>query len=252
MNMWSTRRKIFYISGALVIALILITIPTLFFLHKTPTCFDGVQNGAETGTDCGGACQLICSAETVNPTILWSRAFKVAESVYSAVAYIENPNINSEAWATYVFKLYDANNVIIATQENSTLIPKNKVIAIFEPNINTQGKIPARITFEFTNTLAWNRNDETPPNLLVTQKVLTGEIEKPRIDAIVRNNSLVPVNRIEVVAIVYDNKENAIAASRTFVDSLARDASAHVTFTWPLPFVNPSVVEIIPRVVPAI
>jgi len=252
MNMWSTRRKIIYISGALAVVLVVATIPTLFFLYKAPNCFDGKRNGGETGIDCGGACQLLCSADTVEPTILWSRAFKVTDTVYSALAYIENPNINSEAQASYVFKLYDGNNALIGTRQNTTMIPKNKVLAIFEPNISTQGRTPVRVTFEFMDALVWTRNEAVSPSLSVVQKVLTGESDKPRIDAVIKNNSLASVGIIEVVAVVYDTNQNAIAASRTFVDRLEKDASANVTFTWPLPFINPSVIEIIPRVVSAV
>ncbi len=236
MNPWSAHRKLMYISIAIIVLLVIVIIPTIFLLHKTPTCSDSVQNGDETGVDCGGSCQYLCSSEAVAPTVLWSRAFKVVDGIYSAVAYIENQNINSETWAPYTFKLYDASNSLIGSREGTTYIQKNKVIAVFEPNINTQGKIPARVAFEFSKKLDWNRNAGIPQNLVITQKVLSDEKNKPRIDATVENKSLQTAENIELVAIVYDNKENAIAASRTFVDSLPKDQSSHVAFTWPQPF----------------
>lgn len=292
MNPWSTRRKIIYLSAAIGILLIFVAVPVFYFLYQAPTCFDGKKNGNETGIDCGGSCQILCSFEGLDPIVLWSRAFKVVGDssdggVYSAVAYIQNPNINTDALAAYVFKLYDSNNILIGARENATIIPKNKVLAIFEPNIDAQFKIPARVTFEFTQKPVWRKNLQISPELVVTQKILSGETNSPRIDATIENKSTESVERIEIVAIVYDDNENAVAASRTFVDKLDKDQSARVAFTWPLPFPvtqkicpdsaitgvtgapatstpinfatstprfcasSPSVVEIIPRVIPA-
>ena len=214
----------------------MVTVPTIFLLNKEPNCFDNVQNGDEAGVDCGGSCQFLCSFEAVDPTVIWSRAFKITDGVYSVAAYIENQNINSETWAPYVFKLYDSANSLIGEREGKIYIQKNKVIAVFEPNINTGGRIPNRVSFEFTQKLNWNRNTKVYPNLLVTQKVLSGENLRPRIDAIVQNTSLDTAENIELVAIVYDNKENAIAVSRTFIDSLSKDQLSHISFTWPQPF----------------
>ncbi|HLP43710.1 MAG TPA: vWA domain-containing protein [Candidatus Nanoarchaeia archaeon] len=236
MNPWSFRRKLIYLSLTIIVLLVIVIIPTIFLIHEEPTCSDAKQNGDETGVDCGGSCELLCSFEAVNPTVLWSRAFRVTEDVYSAVAYIENQNSNSETWAPYTFRLYDAANSLIGSREGRTYIQKNKVIAVFEPNINTEGKIPARVSFEFSGKLEWQRNFDVVPNLAITQKDLTGENTKPRIDATIENKSLETAENIELVAIVYDNKENAIAASRTFVDSLSKDQAIHVAFTWPQPF----------------
>ncbi len=253
MDTWSARRKTIYLGLGFLILLIFVAIPTFLLVHKVPTCFDGKQNGDETGVDCGGSCQILCSFEALDPTILWSRAFRVTDSVYSAVAYIENPNINSETMATYAFSLFDANNVLIATKKGVTFVPKNKTLAIFEPNIATGLKVPARVSFEFIQEFEWRKTDQPAPPLVVTQNILSRENTSPRVDADIQNRSLKPIERIELVALVYNDQGNAIAASRTFVDRLEADQSAHVTFTWPTPFAEAegsAVVEIIPRVIP--
>ncbi len=261
-NPWSTRRKFLYVAEAILVIVVVVGLPVFYFTNKPPTCFDGKQNGEEAGTDCGGKCQLLCSFEGLDPIILWSRAFKVTTGVYSAAAYIQNPNVNSEGLATYVFNLYDSNNVLIASKKNTTIIPKNKIIAIFEPNIDTQSKIPARVTFEFAQKPIWRKDVSVSPEFVITQKALTGELTMPRVDATVQNVSIGAQERIEVEAIVYDKNGNAIAASRTFIDRLEKDQSTRVSFTWPIPFPldpnnpdttvsNASVVEIIPRVIPA-
>lgn len=236
MAAWSTRRKVTYLSIVFAVVFVFIILPIFAVFYQKPTCYDGKKNGDETGVDCGGSCQVLCSFEALDPIVLWSRAFKVSTGIYSAVAYIENPNINSESFATYIFKLYDENNVLITSKENRTFIPKNKVFAVFEPNLETQSKVPVRVTFEFKEKPFWVKNLKPVPDLIVGNKTLSGIDTSPRLDAIIENKSINPVERVEAVAIIFDDKENAIAASRTFVDRLEKDGTAPITFTWPLPF----------------
>lgn len=235
MNPWSFRRKAIYLVVAIFALLLVTVIPAVLLFYNQPTCFDGRQNGDETGVDCGGSCSILCSAEVSTPTILWSRVFRVTDNIYSAVAYVENPNINSEATARFSFRVYDANNILIATREGQVFIPRNKVIAIFEPNISIATGTPARTLFEFDGPIEWHRVAGSQPNITVVEKTLANT-ERPRVDAVVHNESVETVGQIEAVAIVYDNRANALGVSRTFIDSLSPGASRQITFTWPQPF----------------
>lgn len=252
MNSWATRRKITYVTVGLFFLCVIIFVPSFLFVHRAPTCFDGEKNGNETGVDCGGVCDLLCSSEAVPPTTLWSRSFKVSSGVYSLVAYVQNPNISSETRAPYVMKLYDARNVLIGQRTGVVHIPKNSVVAIFEPNFSVGLSVPARVILEFTGALEWRKNFAAAPRLTVTQNILSGQTTQPRVDAIIKNESDEVVEQIEVVAIAYDTQGNAVAASRTFVDRLEREESASIFFTWrePFPGQSASQVEIIPRIIP--
>ena len=58
---WRTKRKIIFALVALIILAIIIAIPTFVFLNtRKVSCFDKVQNGDETGVDCGGTCSMVC------------------------------------------------------------------------------------------------------------------------------------------------------------------------------------------------
>ncbi len=237
MSSWSAKRKLVYAIMFFSFVIIVVGLPTFFIWYQKPTCFDGKKNGDEVGVDCGGSCRLLCSFEAVEPDILWSRSFKVSNGLYSATAYIQNHNFTSEAVnVPYVFKIYDKTNSLIAERTGQAYIPKNKIFAIFEPTIQVGEKVPYRTTFEFTKNPVWVKDDSVPPDLVVREKSLSREDALPRIDASIQNNSLIPFSNIEVVALVYDGKDNAIGASRTYLDYLAKDQSADVVFTWPAPF----------------
>ncbi len=247
MTSWSAKRKLIYLGIFIAFVFLIVVVPIFFISYDRPTCFDGNKNGDEAGVDCGGSCQLLCSFEAIAPQIFWSRSFKISSNLYSATAYVENSNINSEALnVPYIFKLFDSKNELITTREGNAYIPKYKIFGIFEPNIQVGNKIPTRTTFEFTKTPVWNKNNIIPPELVVRKKSLLNTDVSPRVDATIENRSVSTIKNIEVVAIVYDGKDNAIGTSRTFIDSLPPNEATDIVFTWPLPFETQSNVCKIP------
>lgn len=233
---WATKRKLTYLGIFFVIVFVAIIIPLFFFLYQKPTCFDGRENGDERGVDCGGSCTILCSSDALDPLVRWSRAFKVSPGVYSAVAYIENPNVSSETTAAYKFTFFDNKNTVIAERTGSVYIERGSTFALFEPNVLTGTNVPTRVSFSFVGDPVWKVNKSEIAKLNVPEKFLKNEDTKPRVDVVVTNDSIKPVKNVEVTALVYDNNQNAIGASRTFINSIPNGGQESVTFTWPYPF----------------
>ena len=252
---WVAKRKLFYGTGVLVGVAIVIGVPLFFVFHKTPTCNDGVQNQNEKGIDCGGVCTLLCPSDIANPIVLWQRAFIVTSGVYNTVAYIQNPNVLSRIdKISYIFRLYDKDNVLIGERAGTTFIPANQTFAVFEAGIRTGGRVPVRTSFNFTSALLWSQNDSNyvPPTIVTENVLLSNESSSPRIDAVIHNKSLQNIGGLEAVAIVYDADDNAMVASRTIVQNLVSEGTAPVVFTWPMAFSKIAVrKEILLRVYPA-
>ena len=236
---WGFKRQIFYVGILIVFFLVfgfLIVRPSF---NKAPTCSDGKQNGSETGVDCGGSCALACLAQVDEVSVLWARAFPVVPGRYNAVAYLENHNqgvaVNK---INYRFRFADKNNVYIGKREGSTYIPPSGKFAIFEPAIGIGYSIPVYTTFEFTQVPQWIKISEEKKNqlqVLISEIVLSGETTSPVLSAIIKNNSFFTIPELSVVAILYDANHNAVSTSRTFFDSLDKEESREVTFTWPEP-----------------
>lgn len=237
LNTWAAQRKLIYTVIFSGIAVVAIGIPAFLIFYVPPSCNDGRQNLGETGVDCGGSCRNLCQAKELAPVVIWTQKFMVSPGVYSAVAYVENPNIVAEAKNTpYTFKMYDAAGKVIAERSGLAFIPAHKKFAVFEGNMLTGGEMPSRIDFEFTKPPYWVRQVAAEPTLGISERTLIGEDTRPRIDATLTNSNITPVNDIGVVAIVYSGSGNAIAASATYVDSLGKDESKKLVFTWPNPF----------------
>ena len=248
---WSSSRQFMF--GALfffMLALVLsVPIYFIFFNQKT-TCFDGKQAKNEGGIDCGGVCKRACVQDVVSePIVLWSRAFNVSGNVYNLAAYVQNPNVQHIARPVpYSFKVFDANNVLIAERRGVTNIPPVKSFPIFEQSIDTDQQVPAKVSFAFDESILWEKYESVTPEVVVTPVVLTEVATTPRITARLKNETLHRFENTEVIVIVYGTNGNAIAVSRTYVAELLSQAEAPLVFTWPKPFSEPvTKIEIIPK-----
>lgn len=237
---WASKRQFSYMA----LLLILVSIFLYFFVYplfqKKPTCFDGKQNGVETGVDCGGECLLACADQVDKLSVLWSRVFNVADGRYNAVAYLENHNENNAVYKVkYKFRFADKNNVYIGSREGEAYIPPRGKFAIFEPALGFGHSVPVYTSFAFTEQPVWVQIDKEKNrqlNISIGNIDLSGEDVKPKLSAVLSNKSLLSIPNIEIIAILYDDLGNAINASSTFVDVLSPEEKQNIFFTWPSPF----------------
>lgn len=240
-----------YLGVLLVIFLLLLAWIIYPYLNRAPTCTDGKQNGAETGVDCGGSCLKACILQVDQLSIFWSRAFKVVDGRWNAVAYLENHNPNTVASSVqYRFRFADANNVYIGKRDGSAYVPPSGKFAIFEPAIDLGNSTPVYTSFEFTEIPVWlqvQKEKIEQFKIFVSDIKLTGEDSAPKLSATVKNTSLFQIPEVNFIAILYDEKGNAINASRTYLDKLRGEEINTINFTWPEPFDRPVIAkEIIP------
>jgi hypothetical protein len=234
---WAQRRRFIYIGGIVLFILLFVVLPTVIHFYEAPTCFDNKKNQTEQGVDCGGPCTLLCRSQYVPLTVLWSRFSKVDDGVYNVLAYIENPNINAEANnLDYVFKLYDKDGILLRERFGRTFVPANKIMAVFEAELSTGKQIPQRVEFFFPSQAVWLKQDNISNGLSVSQSVISREDTAPRLSAVVSNKTINQIKNIEAVAIVYNDKGNTIAFSRTIIDVIDGKGSKDINFNWPKPF----------------
>jgi len=222
MNQWSRRRKRIILAIVVLILLVFIGIPTFFLFYKDSTCFDSKQNGDETGVDCGGSCQLLCTIESL-PLILKGdpRVLNVTGNIFEVVALVENPNTSGEIYrAKYIFKLYDKNGVLLRERTGQTFAPANKIMAIFEPDLQTGNQLPARVEFSFTSPAVWIKQESMETGLAVSQIILSKEDSTPRLSFVLTNKTVKEIKEIEAIGIVYNVLGNTVAFSKTFTNSL--------------------------------
>jgi hypothetical protein len=158
----------------------------------------------------------------------------VKDGIYNALAYVENSNLDSGVSSlSYRFKFYDSDNILIYERNGETFIPPNKIFGIFESNIDTGSRVPARTIFEFLGAPIWKKGIAPDPLFLITNKFLFEKDGLPRLTASLENHTSDATSDVEVVAILYDITGNAVAVSRTIVASPEKGSVIPLVFTWP-------------------
>ncbi len=234
---WSQKRRLNYFLGFAFILAVLGGIPAFILFYEEASCFDNKKNQGELGIDCSGPCIKLCSSRELQPVVQWQQTLEVIPEHYTAVAYVQNPNIEAEAKkVVYTFTFYDATNKPILERKGSTYIPAGKSFAVVEPGIKIQGKAPSRTLFELDKDIAWTRAPKNIYDIEVKNQLLTEATTTPIINANLQNLTFNDIPRADVVALVYDTNGNVFAASRTFVKDLFGKTTQPVVFTWPRPF----------------
>ena len=249
MALWSTKRRFVY-GGSVVLVFAVIVIGVFWSLiYRAPTCSDGVKNGDEFGVDCGGSCKNLCSSDALSPVVLWAKVFNISGDVYSAVAYVENPNINSKNQkANYQFRVYNSDGKLITIREGETSIPKGKKFAVFETGIILKNEKPKSADLEFLSFSPWEKDMSLNQEVYIQHSVLLSTTTTPTIAGVISNDSLKDISKLELVVFLIDENENVIGASQTFIDNLRRETSQDFVFTWQKPFdTEVSIINVIYR-----
>lgn len=248
---WGTRKRnmiIFLVALVLIAPIVL----TLFFVfYNPPNCFDKKQNGGESGVDCGGKCELLCTSETLSPTVIWERFFYVSEGNYNVMAYVENQNPSAGvAKADYIFRLYNEKGIEIAQRKGSIRIYPKSVIPIIEGNLFTDKQKPSTVSFEFIGDLLFQKEQPKSATLIVEdEKYFEDKLANnvPKVNAKIRNISFESVQKVKVIVLLFDIFDNVIGTSSTFIDRLESESVQEINFTWPNKFKEEvSRIEVIP------
>ena len=251
---WASRRRTVYAGGVTLFFVVVLGVPLAIWLYEPPACFDGKQNQGEMAPDKGGPCVLLDERTLTPHAVLWSRALPVRGGLYSAVAYIENPNTEAGVRsAEYLFTFYDERNILVAERRGETFIMPGGITPVFEGAIETGNRAAVRTHFEFTAPLVWERMADTSHVLEVSNKVASGVSASPRLEATVENTSVSPLRDPVFVAVIFDPAGNASAASATTLGRLDPGEKGTVVFTWPDPFSRATGrIDVLPLVPPVL
>ena len=229
---WSFRRKVLYATVSIFVLLLLLLFIWIKFFTAAPTCFDGKQNGRESGVDCGGSCTLVCAQEARAPVVLWARAFPGGQGSYTAAAYIQNNNLGDIARAVpYTFQLFDANNKLVVEKTGVADLPPMQVVPIIEPNVSVGNRTVARALFSFSAIPVWQKvSADAIPSFYTSSETFAQDGSS--LSAKIQNVSVVDAPNLEAVAVLFDASGVAQAASKSLIPALAHKSSTEVFFTW--------------------
>lgn len=233
---WAFWRRVQYGTGFGLFLSMIFTGVYFGFFYESPQCFDGAQNGRETGVDCGGGCIRICAAEVVPPRVVWAKSFRVVDGQYNAVAYVENRNqAVASPVVEYTFTLLQGSTTI-AQRTGKTILPPGSTYPVFEGRIGVPvGLSPTETILTLSPVDLWVPAVVGREQFRTTDITLSGVDASPRLRAVVENTTINSVRDVEVVATIFDADGNPVTASQTLVDELPGQQGREVFFTWPQP-----------------
>lgn len=230
-----------------------VAVPAVRFFYHAPTCTDGIRNQGETSIDKGGPCPLLDISALKPAPLKFVRAYPVRTGEYAATAYVENPNKDAAVMkANYKFSFYDADNILVAEREGTTVIMPGAITPVYVSQLISGTRVIAHSFFKFTNEpLVWVKAQDQTDTLSVKNIRAEDLGTAPKVSADVSNIGIEDRNDITYVVTLFDGAGNAFAASRTIVPTLSAGATEHVVFTWPSPLMyNPTRIDVLPVMKP--
>jgi hypothetical protein len=239
---WARKRQIFVAAILAAIGISLTTILFVVFSTNPATCFDGEQNGTETGLDCGGGCELVCSAD-VRPLSVSFAQYVVTDGRPDVIAHITNPNKTADAVVVeYSVEVFTAEGDIFAQHKGSLDVPHESRRAVFIPRIASIAPDVARAFLTITKQTFYS--SEEGPVLRAKSFAWKNLDTNPVLTAIIQGDLEERVRRAPLVVTVFDSENTVLAVSQTIIDDIKIDEEKEVIFTWNTPFkVTPTRVE---------
>jgi Mg-chelatase subunit ChlD len=240
---WRTKRKLSYAAAVIVPLVVIGGLIGYSVFTSPPTCFDGVQNGKETGVDCGGECERICQKTTAPVDIDWAKSFPVSDNLYNLGAYIANPNSRLEAREVpYRFQVFDPDGLLITERRGTIdILPRPETVA-FESGVDTDGRKIDRVEFELLKTPFWETSELAGKRFQIQNKKLADATStRPRLMADVANSGVREFSDLAVTAVVLDGNNRPVQLSQTKLDILPANSERPVRFTWRQSFPTRSV-----------
>jgi hypothetical protein len=234
--MWAFKRRLNIILLILATILCFGVIPYFLAHREVPTCFDGKMNQREEGIDCGGGCALVCKGGAQDLKVLWNRIDEIRPGVFEVAFSIENPNINVSAKSVpYTLRFIGRDGVEIGQRSGITYAGPNEAFLIYEGNIMTGNDTLASADLSFQE-FSWIASEKRQEQFTVMDKELKNIDTKPKLTALVRNDTTIPQEKVEIAAIVSDDAGETVGYGKTYIDRLLPDESKPVTFSWTKPF----------------
>ncbi len=230
---WALKRRIIAIFAVILVVTVFILIPYTLTHQEVPSCADKKQNQGEEGIDCGGPCALVCKTSVQDLHTLWTKVFPVRSGVYDLVAYIENPNFYAAATKLeYVAQLFDDAGDVIAEKSGESYALPGERFAIFVDNMNTGAKIATKGLLSITPGFAWTKAASAKKIFSVENKTLESPDKKPRLSALLSNETADVYRNVDVLAIIYDKTGQPVAVSKTIVEKSVGGSKEPIFFTW--------------------
>ncbi len=233
---WALWRRVQYATGFFAMCGMFGVLIYFANFYQPANCNDRLQNGLETGIDCGGGCVQICAADIIPPRIVWAESFEISPGKYNAVAYVENYNqTEGTPELSYTLQLFSGEE-LVAERVGKTVLPPNSAYPIFEGRVEVDVEKPVTSTNLILEPAElWLPASADRGHFRSADINLKGADTNPQLSVKIENTTLNASNNIEVVATIFNEAGEAVTASQTYIERIEGQSTKDIVFTWPNP-----------------
>ncbi|XKT75389.1 MAG: hypothetical protein ACJKSS_01220 [Patescibacteria group bacterium UBA2103] len=227
---WALKRQVFVIGIVVLIIAVFVGILGFVFVSNPSTCFDGEQNGTETGVDCGGGCELVCSFEASAPVVLFTQYVDSSERG-DVVAHIRNINKGIDIRsAAYTIEVFTSQGDLLAIKKGSIDIPSQSTQSVFVKNITPSISMGARAFLTITDQYFYRA--KSIPAATIESFSWSNLNTSPTLRAVVKGDLEEDQRRLPVTATVFNDTNKVLAVSETNIPVLEHNSQEEIIFTW--------------------
>jgi hypothetical protein len=224
--MWALRRRLSY---SFFFIVFLAFGSFLFFREQlliNPTCNDGLQNGGETGVDCGGECSLICSSDRVPVETMWATTFLNDDGTYDVGIFLRNKNSGSspKSLALSIALKGDADEILYENKIQTAVPLATEFPVVIQRVSLKQTPRKVLVAKEEGNSYLLTNKLAAP----VTTEASFDRSSKKSVYVTVRNISKKDLFRFPVKVVLYDEKREPIGVSESYVDILLKGETKNI------------------------
>ena len=221
------------------------------FLKPAPSCFDKIQDGGETGVDCGGPCANICLPSTLQPISAIGNVdvFTPIAGHVTLLAQVENVNSDFAADTfVYTFNLYDASGKIIQSIPGTSFIYADDTKYLMVPNEAVSAPVDhAEIVIGVIHWVSASEIGTTAPQFSVGNIVTSAaSLNTLTVSGTVTDGDSSAFKSVEIVVIFEDSGKNPVGVTGTKLDSIAPNQAENFSVKYPasLQNIDPSQVQV--------
>ncbi len=233
---------------ALVPISVLIVIIALFFIINLPKadCFDGKQNGKETGIDCGGSC-VVCAIKNAKNLEVVSQpvALSVGNDFIAISTKIRNSNVGYGVKFAYQINFLDSFGQIKNTITDKSYIYPASAKFLVVPKVEMKATDFSRIEVVFDqSSFEWFASDKTSKDLFGVYDVQAQFLEDAKspgylkVTGKINNKMTNSFPLVDMVILVYSKTGELLNVVKTEINNLSGSATQQFEYTWMAHFPN--------------
>ena len=224
--MWALRRRLIY---SFFFIVFLASGSFLFFREQllvNPTCRDGLQNGGETGVDCGGGCGLICSSDRVPVETMWATTFLNDDGSYDVGVFLRNKNSGSspKGLSLRIVVKGEADKILHEAKIETAVPFASEFPIVMQRLFLTE--VPKKVIVEKEEGYSYLLKEK--PVTPVSTEASFDKGGKKSVYVTVRNTSKKDLFRFPVKVVLYDEKRTPIGVAESYVDILLKGEAKNI------------------------